>query len=169
MPCHLLSTSDEAGTHAAGMALASLLEPGDVVVLCGDLGAGKTQLVKGIAAGLGVREPVTSPTFNILLVHEGRLALYHVDLFRFERAEQLDDIDFYGTIDAGGVTVVEWGDRFPEVESVAVLQVRLSLVSDTERLIEVTPRGPRGRELVRAWRDACAGLTGVAVFAEADS
>ena len=60
--------------------------------------------MKGVAAGLGVAEPVTSPTFNILLVHPGRLPLYHFDLYRLERAEQLEDIDFYGTLEAGGVS-----------------------------------------------------------------
>ena len=85
-----------------------------MVVLSGDLGAGKTQLTKGLAAGLGVVEPVTSPTFNILLVHEGRIPLYHFDLYRLEFAEQLDDLDYWGTLEADGVSVVEWGDRFAE-------------------------------------------------------
>ena len=88
-PCptsHRSRPTSEAATQAVGRALAPLRRlPGDVLVLSGDLGAGKTQLTKGIAAGLGVAEPVTSPTFNILLVHEGRIPLYHFDLYRLER------------------------------------------------------------------------------------
>ena len=89
--------------HGGRRALAPLLVAGDVVLLSGDLGAGKTQLTKGVAEGLGVAEPVTSPTFNILLVHQGRLPLYHFDLYRLERADELEDLDYYATLEADGV------------------------------------------------------------------
>ena len=107
-----IHTESPLATRSCGAAVAPLLRAGDVLLLCGDLGAGKTQLTKGIAEGLGVAEPVTSPTFNILLVHEGRIPLYHFDLYRLERAEQLEDIDYWGTLEGDGVSVVEWGDRF---------------------------------------------------------
>jgi len=159
----LLKTTEEAATRAAGAALAPLLRPGDVLVLSGDLGAGKTQLVKGIARGLDVPETVTSPTFNILLVHQGSLPLYHVDLYRLDRADQLEDIDFFGTVEAGGVTVVEWGDRFAEVLDVSTLSVELHIESDLERLLEVGWRGPRGAELASEWARACTALPGVTI------
>lgn len=77
--------------------------PGDVIVLDGDLGAGKTQFVQGVAAALGVRAAVTSPTFNILLeYHDGRLPLYHYDLYRLDERWQLEDIDYYSAIDGDG-------------------------------------------------------------------
>jgi len=158
-----LKTSSQSATHAAGESLAPLLQKGDVLLLSGDLGAGKTQLVKGIACGLGIREPVTSPTFNILLVHQGRMPLYHVDLYRLDRAEQLEDIDFFGTLEAGGVAAVEWGDRFGEVEDTGTLSVAIRIESDTERLLEVAPRGSRGRELAAGWSASCKGIQGVAV------
>ena len=158
-----LSTVDEAATRAAGVALAPLLRAADVLVLSGDLGAGKTQLVKGIAEGLGVREAVTSPTFNIMLVHQGRVPLYHVDLYRLDHADQLEDIDFFGAVEAGGVIAVEWGDRFAAVRAVATLEVVLHIVSDSDRLLEVTGRGQRGAELASEWSRACEELPGVNV------
>jgi tRNA threonylcarbamoyladenosine biosynthesis protein TsaE len=84
------TTRSEQESVRAGELLAPLLRPGDVVALAGDLGAGKTQIVKGVARGLGAGEPVTSPTFNLLLVHPGVLPLYHFDLYRLEREEDLD-------------------------------------------------------------------------------
>jgi tRNA threonylcarbamoyladenosine biosynthesis protein TsaE len=165
MPTVVLSTADEAGTQGAGVALAALLRPGDVLSLSGDLGAGKTRLVKGIAKGFGVIEPVTSPTFNILLVHEGRdMVLHHVDLYRLDRPEQLEDIDFFGIIEAGGVTAVEWGNRFPEVVKTALLDIELHIVSDNVRRLAVAGRAERGRELALAWADACRRIPGVAVL-----
>ncbi len=110
----VMRTESAAQTMAAGEALAPLLVAGDVVLLSGDLGAGKTQFAKGVAEGLGVVEPVTSPTFNILLVHQGRLPLYHFDLYRLEHADELEDLDYYATLESDGVCLVEWGDRFTE-------------------------------------------------------
>lgn len=136
---------------AAGEALAHLLEPGDVLLLSGDLGAGKTQLTKGIARGLGVVEPVTSPTFNILLVHEGRLTLNHFDLYRLDEANQLQDIDYFGTVEGDGVSVVEWGDRFAEARPAAGLAIEFHIVGDEVRTVQVRPLGERGERLAAAW------------------
>lgn len=151
---HVLRTSSEEETSAAGRLLAPLLAPNDVVALTGDLGAGKTALVKGVAAGLGVTEPVVSPTFNILLVHEGRLTLYHFDLYRLEDASQLEDVDFYGMLEAGGTSLIEWGERFPSALPADHLAVVLRIRGDYEREIALVPGGPRSTALARAWLDA---------------
>lgn len=143
--------------HRAGICLAALVEPGDVISLTGDLGAGKTALVKGVAEGLGVSENVTSPTFNILVEHKGALALFHFDLYRLERASQLEDIDFYGTIEAGGVSLVEWGERFSEELPPDHLSVEFTILSDDTRELTLTAHGPRSHVLAAAWRDVCAG------------
>ncbi|MBN2404882.1 MAG: tRNA (adenosine(37)-N6)-threonylcarbamoyltransferase complex ATPase subunit type 1 TsaE [Coriobacteriia bacterium] len=152
-----LHTSSEHATERLGTRLAALLRVGDVVALSGDLGAGKTHFVKGVAAGLGVPEPVTSPTFNILLVHMGRLPLYHFDLYRLEHAEQLEDIDFWGTLESDGVSFIEWGDRFPE----ALPQDRMEIVIHREdvdtRRLEINPSGPRSSQLAVDWVAACGG------------
>ena len=164
-----LLTSCAEATRAVGAALAPLLRAGDVLLLTGDLGAGKTQLTKGLAFGLGVAEPVTSPTFNILLVHEGRLPLYHFDLYRLVRAEELEDVDYFGTLEAGGVAVVEWGDRFAEALPSDGLAVTLHIVGDEDRRIELESLGPRGAELAEAWARAATGTAGVAISTGEDS
>ena len=156
-----LHTASEAATQACGARLAEFVSAGDVVLLSGDLGAGKTQLTKGLAEGLGVSEPVTSPTFNILLVHQGRIPLYHFDLYRLDMAEQLEDLDYFAVLEADGVAVVEWGDRFEESFPPDGLLVVLHIEGDTDRAVAVRPLGPRGEHLAALWMDACATIDGV--------
>jgi len=150
-----LCTRSPAQTMDFGRALAPLLAPGDVILLSGDLGAGKTQLTKGVAEGLGVAEPVTSPTFNILLVHEGRVPLYHFDLYRLEQASELEDLDYFGTLEADGVSIVEWGDRFAEAAPPQGLSVTILIEGDEERRLEVEAIGERGESLAAKWTRAC--------------
>jgi DNA polymerase len=149
-PAIVLSAS-QGETEALGELLAPLLRAGDVLLLSGDLGAGKTQLTKGIARGLGVAEPVTSPTFNILLVHEGRLPLSHFDLYRLEQPEQLDDIDYWGTLESDGVSVVEWGDRFADSLPADGVSVTIAITGDDSRAIQLSALGERGAALIAAW------------------
>ena len=113
-PQHFV-TNSQAETIAVGEALGAELEAGDVLVLTGDLGAGKTQLTKGIAAALGCEGDVTSPTFTIEMVYEGgRLPLYHFDLYRLDDPEQLEDIGLFDVLGGDGVCVIEWGEQFAE-------------------------------------------------------
>jgi tRNA threonylcarbamoyladenosine biosynthesis protein TsaE len=165
-----IRTDATAATQAVGRALAPLVSAGDVIVLTGDLGAGKTQLTKGLADGLGVAEAVTSPTFNILLVHEGRIPLYHFDLYRLVSADELEDIDYWGTLEADGVSVVEWGDRFAEAIPDRCLLVRLRITGDDARELEIDARGDAMVDVVRRLEVAVAELPGVtvAVCANAD-
>jgi tRNA threonylcarbamoyladenosine biosynthesis protein TsaE len=163
-----ITTSSSLATESVGRVVAPLLRPGDILLLSGDLGAGKTQLVKGLAEGLGVDEPITSPTFNLLLVHRGLLPLYHFDLYRLDSAEQLEDLDYFGTLESDGVAAVEWGDRFPEALPCEYLAVVLKVTGDDERAIELRPQGQRAVELAVGWLADCAGLDGVIVV-DADS
>lgn len=149
----------ESCTRDIGAALGSVAQSGDVVLLCGDLGAGKTALTKGIAQGLGITESVTSPTFNILLVHEGRIPLYHMDLYRLENGNQLEDIDYYGTLEADGLTVVEWGNRFHEADPENRVLVTITITGDSTRSIQVDSRGERGVALAAAWKAAVGVLS----------
>lgn len=151
---NVIATASERETANAGRVLAELVQPGDVITLTGDLGAGKTCLVKGVARGLGVVEPVTSPTFNILLVHRGRLDLNHFDLYRLERAEELEDIDFWGTLESGGVSFVEWGERFGEALPDDHLAVTIEIASEEVRTLTLDPTGPRSTALAVAWTGA---------------
>ncbi len=152
-----IATGSAEETRAAGHLLGTLAHAGDVVVLTGDLGAGKTVLAKGVATGLGVTDPVTSPTFNILLMHRGRFELAHFDLYRLDSAVQLEDIDFWGVLESGAVALVEWGDRFADELPDDVLTVTLTITGDEARAIEARPSGPRSAALADAWADAWAG------------
>lgn len=162
MRAAVVTTDSAEATLALGARLGPLLSAGDVVLLSGDLGAGKTQLTKGIAEGLGVGEPVTSPTFNILLVHEGRLPLYHFDLYRLERADELEDLDYFGTLEADGASVVEWGDRFADARPDDAIEVTLLIAGDAARKIELNARGPRSEALLGEWVAATVGAPGTA-------
>src|SRR3954468_5565285 len=102
-------TADE--THALGRRIGALLRAGDVVVLEGELGTGKTVFAKGIAVGLGVREPVVSPTFTVVREYDAPTPLVHVDVYRLDHLQELHDLGFDDLIGDDAVTVVEWGDH----------------------------------------------------------
>jgi tRNA threonylcarbamoyladenosine biosynthesis protein TsaE len=140
-------THSDAETVEAGRVLGSLAAPNDVITLSGELGAGKTCLTQGIAKGIGIVEHVPSPTFNLLLVHPGELTLYHFDLYRLRRASELEDIDLFGTVEADGVSVIEWADRFPGDMPQDRLDIVLETVGVTERRLTVVPHGARAEEL----------------------
>jgi tRNA threonylcarbamoyladenosine biosynthesis protein TsaE len=132
-------------THAFGVRLGRRLRAGDLVVLTGDLGAGKTTLTQGIGEGLGVRGPVTSPTFVIARVHPslvGGPALVHVDAYRLGGALELDDLDLDTDVDAS-VTVVEWGHGVAERLADAYLEVVLATGPGEERTATLSGVGDR--------------------------
>ena len=145
---HLLPAPED--TRALGRALADVLRPGDLVVLVGPLGAGKTALTQGIGAGLGVGEPVTSPTFVIARVHRGgRVPLVHVDAYRLGSVADVDDLDLDAS--AGeSVTVVEWGQGLVEQLADEHLEVRLDRRDDDVRTAVLVPNGPGWEERLRA-------------------
>jgi tRNA threonylcarbamoyladenosine biosynthesis protein TsaE len=131
-------------THNFGRRLAGILRSGDLVVLTGPLGAGKTALVQGIGAGLGVQGAITSPTFVIARVHRGPLPLVHADAYRLgdrpdPRAE-IDDLDLDASAEES-VTVVEWGAGLVERLNDEYLQVRIDRLDDDTRVIELLPHG----------------------------
>ncbi|MEJ3743751.1 tRNA (adenosine(37)-N6)-threonylcarbamoyltransferase complex ATPase subunit type 1 TsaE [Actinomycetes bacterium KLBMP 9797] len=142
------STVEE--TRALGSRLGALLRPGDLVVLTGPLGAGKTALTQGIGAGLGVVGDVTSPTFVIARVHRpdpargGRVALVHADAYRLGAAAdpraEIDDLDLDASLD-DAATVVEWGEGMVEQLADAHLQIRIDRRDDETRVIDLTPYG----------------------------
>ena len=108
-------SSSTAETIALGEKCGELLAAGDVLVLTGDLGAGKTQFTKGIARGMSITADVTSPTFTIEMVYEGgAMPLYHFDLYRLNDSSQLDDIGLFDAMESDGPTVIEWGEQFAD-------------------------------------------------------
>jgi tRNA threonylcarbamoyladenosine biosynthesis protein TsaE len=142
--------------RSLGARLAALLTGGDVVVLDGDLGAGKTTMTQGIARGLGVVDAVTSPTFVIARVHATppqAPALVHVDAYRLGSGAELDDLDLDADVDSS-VVVVEWGDGLAQRLAASVLVVRIERPDtddDETRWVSATGHGPR-------WGDHDAGV-----------
>lgn len=134
LPCE---TDSPEATHALGQQLAARLQPGDVVALYGELGTGKTQLVKGIAAGLGLPDAiVSSPTFT--LVHEylgGRLPLYHFDAYRLHSLEEFYDLGYEEYFYSHGVCVVEWADRIAPLLPPHTLHLHLAHLGGNRRRI----------------------------------
>ncbi len=158
----VLTTRDARQTEAVGEAIGGQLRVGDLVVLTGDLGAGKTTFVKGLARGLGVKEAVTSPTFTIVQHYAGRLPLAHVDVYRLERIQELHDLGFEELLEHD-VVVVEWGEAIARVLPADRVQVRLAMTDDgdDERTIEIVGAGPawatraaRLDESLAPWRSA---------------
>ncbi len=138
----MIKTCSPRETRALGEKLAHQLRAGDVLLLLGDLGAGKSELTRGIAQGLGVTTPVTSPSFTILNVYdEGSVPLYHFDWYRLNNAEELYEMGMDEYLGGDGVAVVEWPSQCPEAIPETHLAVRLKPVSDTEREITLTPVG----------------------------
>jgi tRNA threonylcarbamoyladenosine biosynthesis protein TsaE len=149
-------TSSTAETIELGRCLGELLRAGDVLVLTGDLGAGKTQLTKGIARGMGVEGDVTSPTFTIEMVYQGTdLELDHFDLYRLDDPDQLEDTGLFDVLGADGVCVIEWGEQFADEIGDARVDVFVRRLDDEATPGEEPPRSVtfvshdvRGEELV---------------------
>ena len=130
----------EEDTKRFGHKLAENLKPGDVVALIGDLGTGKTALTKAVAAGLGVTEMITSPTFTIVCeYHEGRMPLYHFDVYRVFDPDELFEIGFEEYLFGQGVCLIEWADLVEDILPPLTIRVEIAYgESATERIYEVT-------------------------------
>jgi tRNA threonylcarbamoyladenosine biosynthesis protein TsaE len=141
-----LCTRSAAETGALGTRLAELLRAGDVVVLTGDLGSGKTVLAQGIARGLGVTEPVVSPTFTIVREYEGDLRVLHVDVYRLDHLQEAIDLGLDELLDDGCVTLIEWGEAVGALLPPDRLEVVLTMpppeeADDDTRVVELRPAG----------------------------
>ena len=153
----VFESAAQVDTERLGELMAPVLDEGDVLILTGGLGVGKTHLTKGIARGLGDGRPVTSPTFALMAVHEeGRIPLFHFDLYRLERADELEDTGIYDVLGYVGVCVLEWGERFQDELTDAYLGVRIERVAGAPdaRRIALEPHGARAEELARRIDDA---------------
>ena len=148
-------TTSSEETKRCAAALARLLRGTEVIALDGDLGAGKTHFTQGLAEGLGIKRSVTSPTFNVLVVYdEGRIPLYHFDLYRLEKPEELDDIAFAEYVDSPGISCIEWASKFPEKLPDERLEVFLEVAAEdrNERVIKARAFGIAAHELLICWR-----------------
>jgi tRNA threonylcarbamoyladenosine biosynthesis protein TsaE len=137
-------------TAALGEQLAAVLRAGDVLLLSGPIGSGKTVFAKGIARGLGVTETVVSPSFALHAVYEGRLTFNHFDFYRLESSEEAFELAIPEAADGEAVTVIEWGDRFPGLVAPPYLGVRFDQGdADDDRWLTLRPTG-------EGWRDRSA-------------
>ena len=135
-------------TQRLGERLGRALQKGDVVALTGELGAGKTAFVQGVARGLGVAGRVASPSFTIVNEHSGRVPLFHVDFYRLEDAAELEHVGFDDYFARDGVVVVEWADRFPAALPAERLDVRIEITGAATRRLHLG--GPRAGQLASA-------------------
>jgi tRNA threonylcarbamoyladenosine biosynthesis protein TsaE len=142
-------------TRELGAAVSSLARPGDVLVLAGDLGAGKTAFVQGFGRGLGVPDRITSPTFTLVHVYEGRVPVYHLDVYRLEQLSEALDLGLAEMLDDGGVVLIEWGDAILPVLPHDYLEVRITFgPEDDDRYLAFQAVGPAWAPRV----DAVAGV-----------
>ena len=138
----MVITNSAAETRELGKRLAEKLEAGDVILLEGDLGAGKSEFARGTAAGLGVQETVTSPSFTILNVYEsGRLPLYHFDWYRLESSEELYELGMDEYLGGNGIALVEWPEQCPDAVPEDCLRIRITAAGENTRRIEAEPAG----------------------------
>jgi tRNA threonylcarbamoyladenosine biosynthesis protein TsaE len=143
------SSNSAEETRALGAALAAHLAPGDVICLYGDLGAGKTTFVQGLAQGLGVSRPVTSPSFTLVHEHRGRLLFYHLDLYRLE-ADDLLEAGIEEVLGANAVVAVEWAERLPADLRRGALEIEIRFDEENEdrRELRFRARGERGVRMI---------------------
>ncbi len=146
------TTEDFKQTQTLGKQLSLSLKRGDVLALCGDLGSGKTTFVQGVAVGLGVDETVTSPSFVLAHEYSGKeLTIYHLDLFRLEKEEDVETIGIEDYMAPDGVTLVEWADKIPEILPADYVKLQFETKSDQLRIVTATPHGERAKQIVKAW------------------
>ena len=135
-------------TLRLGEAIGRIAKPGDVFLLCGELGVGKTKLTQGIARGLDIDGYVRSPTFALISTHYGRFPLYHCDLYRLEFAEEAIDIGLEEYLVADGISVIEWADKAIEIFQEPYLLINISQTGKRKRTINLESRGSRYDDLL---------------------
>lgn len=141
-----------ADTEHLGELVAPALADGDILVLTGGLGVGKTHFTKGVSRGLGDEHPVTSPTFALMAVHDGgRIPLFHFDLYRLEHAYELEDTGIFDVLGYEGACLLEWGEQFQDELCDEYLSVVISRDADDEnkRTVVLKPYGARAEELAK--------------------
>ncbi len=142
-----ITSNSPADTLALGEILGRLARPGDIYCLLGELGAGKTALAQGIGRGLGIEDPVSSPTFTLIHEYKGRMPLYHMDLYRMAAPEEGEELGLQEYFWGHGLCVVEWPQAAAELLPADILQVELRFAGDS-REIELAAHGSRSQQIV---------------------
>lgn len=135
-------------TNTFGRHLGEHARPGDIVTLSGELGAGKTALTQAIGQGLGIPENcyITSPTFSLLHEYQGRIPLYHLDLYRLSGEEEIEELGIREILYGGGLCVIEWPDRFGSLVPAERLEVQLLILTPESRQLKLTAHGSRWKK-----------------------
>jgi tRNA threonylcarbamoyladenosine biosynthesis protein TsaE len=124
--------------------------PGDVLALVGELGAGKTQFIKGLAAGTGVKKStyLTSPSFTLINEYFGKVPFYHIDLFRLESEREAEELGLEEYFQGGGITVIEWADKIPSLLPKEILWIEILYTGEYTRSLEISGKGDRYYKLI---------------------
>lgn len=140
-------------TSDVGRKIGEKLEPGDILALWGELGAGKTFLARSIARGLGVPPsiPITSPTFAFINEYEGRLHVYHIDLYRLTDPDELETLPWREALFGTGVALIEWPERLGQRLPEARWDIRLTVTGDESRLMNISAHGRENTERLEIW------------------
>ncbi len=151
-----------AQTRRLGMRMGRLLSVGDVLLFAGEYGAGKTTFIQGLAEGLGVAGPVSSPSFTLVWEYladaeHAAAPFYHIDLYRIRSPEEALGLGLEDYLYGDGICAVEWADRFPEIMPAEQLRIDLAFLSDTKRVVRMTPAGRRYEELLEAFKESAFG------------
>lgn len=148
-------------TKRLGQRLGRLLQPGDVICLSGDMGAGKTVFSSGIGQGWGVQNHVTSPTYNLVHQHQREAdthTLYHLDCYRLQNVDEVDSIGFDDIIDANGMVIIEWAERILEALPDERMWIELRVVETHRRNFAVEPIGTRYENRLKQFRQSIFGV-----------
>lgn len=153
-----VTTTSPDETRALAARIAAVVEPGDVLLLAGDLGAGKTTFTQGFGRALGVEDQITSPTFTLMHEYQGRLRLLHIDVYRLDSLQEVVDLGIEELLDDDGVALVEWGDVAAPALPAEHLAVRIEYGGDDDeaRTFTLTPAGPAWAARADALRSAAA-------------
>ncbi|MCK5594918.1 tRNA (adenosine(37)-N6)-threonylcarbamoyltransferase complex ATPase subunit type 1 TsaE [bacterium] len=149
----LFTTNNPEDTICLGMKIGELLKEGNVVALIGNLGAGKTVISNGLCSGLGVREDyITSPTYTIINQYEGRIPVYHIDLYRLKNSSELYNLGWDEYIYGNGTCIIEWADRAAEMLSEEYLTVNIKVTGTNKRQITLQAKGATYKSLLEKVR-----------------
>lgn len=142
-----IKSNSEKETFAFGQKIGELVEPGELILLSGNLGVGKTIITQGICDGLNIEEDVTSPTYNLINEYEGDLTVYHMDLYRLENEEELYDLAFEEYLDSDGIVIIEWPDIAYDLIPPEFIYIKINSISEKKREIIMEAEGDKAVRL----------------------